>query len=101
MSQYVLLRIQSLQKELESLKKIVSHQLLQSQRKTTYIKGLWKDFEINDDDFADARSNDLQDEIKWDNSFAKSQSKLVASARIAKQEIAEGKAVVLDFNQHG
>ena len=56
MSQYVLLRIQSLQEELESLKKIVSHQLLQGQRKTTYIKGLWKDFEINDDDFADARS---------------------------------------------
>ena len=43
--------------------------------------------------------NDLQDEMKWDNSFAKSQSKLVAAARIAKQEIAEGKAVVLDFNQ--
>lgn len=43
--------------------------------------------------------SDLQDEIKWDNSFAKSQSKLVAAARIAKQEIAEGKAVVLDFNQ--
>jgi hypothetical protein len=43
--------------------------------------------------------NDLQDEIKWDNSFAKSQSKLVAAARIAKQEIAEGKAVVLEFNQ--
>jgi len=43
--------------------------------------------------------NDLQDEIKWDNSFAKSQSKLVAAARIAKQEIEEGKAGVLDFNQ--
>jgi len=43
--------------------------------------------------------NDLQDEIKWDSSFAKSQSKLVAAARTAKQEIAEGKAVVLDFNQ--
>ena len=39
--------------------------------------------------------NDLQDEIKWDNSFAKSQSKLVAAARIAKQEIVEGKAIVL------
>ena len=56
MSQYVLLRIQSLQEEIESLKKIVSHQLLQGQRKATYIKGLWKDFEINHDDFADARS---------------------------------------------
>ena len=65
MSQYVLLRIQSLQEELESLKKIVSHQLLQSQRKTTYIKGLWKDFEINDDDFADARSAVFKDANNW------------------------------------
>jgi hypothetical protein len=43
--------------------------------------------------------NDLQDEIKWNNSFAKSQSKLVVAARLAKQEIAEGKAVALDYNQ--
>ncbi len=43
--------------------------------------------------------NDLQDEIKWDNSFAKTQSKLVAAARLAKQEIAEGKAVALDYEQ--
>ena len=43
--------------------------------------------------------NDLQDEIKWDNSFAKTQSKLVAAARLAKQEITEGKAVALDYEQ--
>ncbi len=43
--------------------------------------------------------SDLQDDIKWDNSFSKSQSKLVAAARRAKQEIAEGKAVDLDYNQ--
>jgi hypothetical protein len=43
--------------------------------------------------------NDLQDEIKWDNSFAKTQSKLVAAARLAKQEIAGGKAVALDYEQ--
>ena len=61
MSQYVLLRIQSLQEELESLKKIVSHQLLQNQRKTTSIKGLWRDFEISDDDFADARGAVFKD----------------------------------------
>ncbi|GBO55526.1 hypothetical protein APA_3677 [Pseudanabaena sp. lw0831] len=65
MSQYVLLRIQSLQEELESLKKIVSHQLLQTPRKTTYIKGLWKDFEIHDDDFADARSAIFKDANNW------------------------------------
>ncbi len=43
--------------------------------------------------------NDLQDEIKWDNSFVKTQSKLVAAAKLAKQEIAEGKAVALDYEQ--
>ncbi len=54
MSQYVLLHIQSLQEELESLKKIVSHQLLQNPHRPTYIKGLWKGLEITDD-FADAK----------------------------------------------
>jgi len=42
---------------------------------------------------------DFQDEIKWDRSFEKTQSKLVAAARRAKQEIAEGKAVALDYDQ--
>ena len=43
--------------------------------------------------------NDLQDEIKWEKSFAKTQSKLVAAARLAKQEIAQGKAIPLDYDQ--
>jgi len=34
---------------------------------------------------------DFQDEIKWDKSFEKTQSKLVAAARRAKQEIADVK----------
>ncbi|WP_271252245.1 hypothetical protein [Pseudanabaena sp. Chao 1811] len=42
---------------------------------------------------------DLQDEIKWSKSFEKTQSKLVMAARRAKQEIAEGKAVALDYEQ--
>jgi hypothetical protein len=33
---------------------------------------------------------DLQDEIKWDSSFKKTQKQLVAAARRAKKEIAEG-----------
>ncbi|MEB3216101.1 MAG: hypothetical protein VKN72_07685 [Nostocales cyanobacterium 94392] len=33
---------------------------------------------------------DLQDEIKWDNSFQKTQNKLVAAAQKAKEEIARG-----------
>ncbi|BBC24119.1 hypothetical protein [Pseudanabaena sp. ABRG5-3] len=65
MSQYVLLRIQSLQEELESLKKIVSHQLLQSPRKPTYIKGLWKELEITDDDFANAKKAVFKDVTNW------------------------------------
>ena len=65
MSQYVLLRIQSLQEELESLKKIVSHQLLHNPCKPTYIKGLWKDLEITDDDFADAKRAIFKDATNW------------------------------------
>ena len=61
MNQYVVLRIQSLQEELESLKKIVSNQLLHSPRKKTSIKGLWKDFEIHDEDFTNARIDIFKD----------------------------------------
>lgn len=43
--------------------------------------------------------HDLQDEKRWDESFEKTQAKLVAAAKRAKQEIAEGKAVELDYNQ--
>ncbi|WP_126385738.1 hypothetical protein [Pseudanabaena sp. ABRG5-3] len=42
---------------------------------------------------------DLQDDIKWSKSFEKTQSKLVMAARRAKQEISEGKAVALDYEQ--
>ena len=65
MSQYVLLRIQSLQEELESLKKIVNSQLLHNPRKKTSIKGLWKDFEIRDEDFTDARMAIFKDVNNW------------------------------------
>ncbi len=65
MSQYGLLRIQSLQEELESLKKIVSSQLLHTSRKKTSIKGLWKDFEIHDEDFTDARMAIFKDANNW------------------------------------
>jgi hypothetical protein len=42
---------------------------------------------------------DLQDELQWDTSFRKTQQQLVKAARLAKQEIAEGKAKPLDYNQ--
>jgi len=42
---------------------------------------------------------DYQDEIRWENTFKKTQSKLVAAARRAKREIADGKATPLDHDQ--
>lgn len=39
----------------------------------------------------------LQDEIEWNNSFQRTQSKLIAAAKRAKQEILEGKAMAMDF----
>jgi len=43
--------------------------------------------------------NDLQDEIQWNESFQRTQQKLVAAAQGAKQEIAEGQAKVLDYDR--
>lgn len=41
---------------------------------------------------------DLQDELRWEESFAKTQNSLVQAARLAKQQIAEGKAKPLNFD---
>lgn len=43
--------------------------------------------------------DDLQDEIKWDESFQKTQLKLIAVAQRAKQEIAEGQSTAMDYNK--
>ena len=43
--------------------------------------------------------DDLQDEIRWSESFQRTQQKLVAAARRAKQDIAEGQATALDYDQ--
>lgn len=42
---------------------------------------------------------DLQDELKWQKSFDKSQNKLIAVAKLAKQQIAEGKAKPMDYDR--
>ncbi len=42
---------------------------------------------------------DLQDEQKWNNSFNKSQDELIAAAKLAKQQIGEGKAQPMDYTQ--
>lgn len=42
---------------------------------------------------------DLRDELQWDVLFEKTQQQLVAAARRAKLETAEGHAKPLDYNQ--
>ncbi len=41
---------------------------------------------------------DLEDEDRWESSFKKSHSNLVAAARTAKQEIAAGKSIPMDYD---
>ena len=43
--------------------------------------------------------DDLKDERQWNQSFQRTQSKLVAAARQAKQEIAEGLATPMNHDQ--
>jgi hypothetical protein len=42
---------------------------------------------------------DLEDEEKWDETFAKSQNKLIYAAREARKQIAEGKSKPMDFDK--
>jgi len=42
---------------------------------------------------------DIRDESKWDESFSRTQSKLVAAARQARKEIGENKAIPLDLEK--
>jgi hypothetical protein len=42
---------------------------------------------------------DLQDEKRWDASFQRTQDSLVAAARKAKQEIAAGRSMPMDYEQ--
>jgi hypothetical protein len=42
---------------------------------------------------------DLQDEVCWDTLFKKTQRELVAAARLAKEEIAEGRATPMDYDR--
>jgi hypothetical protein len=43
--------------------------------------------------------DDVLDELQWDESFKKTQPKLIAAAKRAKQQIAEGGAKPMDYNQ--
>lgn len=41
----------------------------------------------------------LEDELRWETSFNRTQDQLIAAARRAKQEIAEGKAEPMDLDR--
>lgn len=42
---------------------------------------------------------DLEDATRWESSFKKTQNSLIAAARRAKQEIAAGQSVPMDYEQ--
>lgn len=42
---------------------------------------------------------DLQDELRWDESFSKTQHSLVQAVKLAKQQIVEGKSQPLNFDE--
>jgi uncharacterized iron-regulated protein len=42
---------------------------------------------------------DLEDELRWNNSFENTQSQLVTAARLAKQQIDQGLAQPMDYEQ--
>ena len=42
---------------------------------------------------------DLEDELRWEASFNRTQEQLMAAARRAKQEIAEGKSEAMDLDR--
>lgn len=43
--------------------------------------------------------DDLQDEMKWNKSFQRTETKLITAAQRAKQEIAEGQATAINYDQ--
>ena len=56
MSHYVLQRIQAIQDELETLKKIVESES-QNTSKVVKIQGLWKGIDITDQDLMEAKNS--------------------------------------------
>ncbi len=65
MSEYVLARIQAIQKELEELRKTVAHQL-QGSRQKTQLKGLWKGIEVTEEDIKSAQRGIFRDACEWE-----------------------------------
>ncbi len=65
MSQYILVRIQAIQDELETLKRLISNQEKES-RNPTKISGLWKDIVVTDEDLEEAKKAVFKNVLEWD-----------------------------------
>ncbi|MGL5942505.1 MAG: hypothetical protein ACRC2S_19430 [Waterburya sp.] len=65
MSNYVLIRIEALQKELETLKKVVNHQL-QDSKQTTQLRGLWKGVETTEEEILEAKKVAFRNAYEWE-----------------------------------
>lgn len=53
-SEYVLARIEALQQELESLRKVVAYSV-ERPRRTTKLKGLWRGVEVTEEELEEAK----------------------------------------------
>ncbi|MGL4880472.1 MAG: hypothetical protein ACRC8K_05345 [Waterburya sp.] len=65
MSNYVLIRIEALQKELETLKKVVNYQL-QNSKQTTQLRGLWKGVETTEEEILEAKKVAFRNAYEWE-----------------------------------
>jgi hypothetical protein len=81
---------------------IISNELMSSPAITTIVKmveSLPDDLQEKVADHIREYIADLEDEQRWDASFKRTQENLVAAARKAKQEIAAGQSVPMDYEQ--
>jgi hypothetical protein len=65
MSHYVLQRIQAIQDELETLKKIIESES-QNTSNIVKIEGLWKGIDITDQDLMEAKNSVFRSDLKFD-----------------------------------
>ena len=65
MSHYVLQRIQAIQDELETVKKIVESES-QNTSEVVKIEGLWKGIDITDQDLMEAKNSVFRSDLKFD-----------------------------------
>lgn len=63
-SEYVLARIEALQQELESLRKVVAYSVERPGRKTK-LKGLWRGIEVTEEDLEEAKRAVFRDAYQF------------------------------------